>query len=316
MGRGSESTTLQPVRKKKEKKRSRFEEIKKEKMNLLFITKDEEVEDIAEMIEKRSPESISLDFETASKNKRWGSLNGSIRLIQIGIEEKGKKPIQIVIDCYKADASPIKKILQNKDIEKQIHYAKFEQEWAWVHLGVKINNIYDTCLAWREIQRNLRDMDETEREKIIPSWSYHDNKLSTILDQYMKVEMPKENQASDWGAEELLDEQIVYATMDVVCLPELTAITKEYAKKTGSEENIKKAIKREQEKTLRWTRSNIDAVGDDADRIIRALERSRSLEELESVWETRKQVTVLPKSEKTLQKRYLEVQKKLTAKEE
>lgn len=283
---------------------SRFRALQEEKINLHFASSDEEVVRLVEMIKAMNPKVLAVDFETATKNGRFGSANGALRLIQLGIDEPGKEPMQVVIDCFHADPGPVRDLFRDEAIEKQIHYMDFEQEWAQLHLGAEIRNVYDTCLAFQTIQKKLAGMDPEEAEKVLPGWQKHDNRLATLLRNYLGLEMPKENQASDWGREKLRPSQIVYATMDVVTLPLLVEKVKEIAERAGASKDVENRtswVGRKIKERVRDFRASRD---DDSERVLRAMSRCRNRQELDRLYTSARQMTLFASEGPKLRREY------------
>ena len=323
MGRGNNGNSLLQedavgtIKATEEERSSRWEEFKKDNINIVYCQSQEEVDKAMNYLYSLNLSSVALDFETSSKNGRFGVSNGALRLVQIGFEnqEAGVPPTQIIIDClHTTPAKSLRKMLRSEDIEKQIHYMDFEQEWAQVHLGTHINNVYDTCLAFQEIQKKLRDMPAEEAAEALPGWKNHDNRLNTLIRRYMGMEMPKEEQASDWGRRDLSPQQVIYATMDVVCLPPLADRIKQIAKQTGAEENIRKRSKWAARRISERAERGMKVHRDDSARFLRAVKRSRSLQELHELKELARQLTIYSQNRKDMndayKKRHRELQHK------
>jgi ribonuclease D len=279
-----------------------------------------------------------------------GSFDGAIRLIQLGFKEEGIEPFQIVIDCHDADPKPFLPLLRTAKIEKQIHHMDFEQSWALTHLGVSIGNIYDTCIASRIIQSRLyqvvvengleaaqkispewtpngqkyRDTPEDEKlravmekaglpaaQKLVPGWEPHDNRLSTISANYMGLELPKENQVSDWGREKISASQLTYAAMDVAILPDLTTEVKEMAAAVGVEEEIDLRIKKTKESIIKRVAEAEERRDDDSRRITRAMKRAKTKDEIDQVFAAGRQMTVKAKAQEEIRQMYRELRSEL-----
>ena len=269
-----------------------YDQFRREKLYINYLQSDAEVKAAVAHIESLSPNLLALDFETVTRNGSFNPLSGSLRLIQVGLDEPGIKPQQILIDCYSADPRPLVPLLRSSHVEKQIHNMSFEQKWSMVHLGTPIGNVYDTKIAWHEIQKQLKKMTPEEIQLVLPSWESHDNKLGTLIKNYMNMEIPKAHGASDWGRRELSAEQIIYAAMDVATLPELVAKTKEIAEALGISDQIDRATaatKTTNAKTVsRWRPDE----SDESPRVLAAIERAQSPGELATLLESARQMSV------------------------
>lgn len=297
-------------------RQARWEDLKQEKINILYCQTQEELDSAMRTLVELDPQSIALDFETSSKNGRFGSTNGALRLIQIGVDDKenGIPPTQVIIDCLRVNpGASLRKLLRSNSIEKQIHFMDFEQEWAQVHLGTKINNVYDTCLAFQEIQKTLEGMDPEEAEGALPGWSKHRNTLAALVKNYMGMDMPKEEQASDWGRKDLSADQVVYATMDVVCLPPLAERIKKIAEQTGATDGIRKRSKWVSRRIAERTEKRMKYNSDDSARFLRAIRRARSTEELQQLRDLSRQLTIYAKNREDMNNAYRKRREELSA---
>lgn len=334
---------------------SSYEQFKHQHLQVHYLTDNSEVRDMATFIKDLAPRVVGLDFETTSKQGFFGelsgSLDGALRLIQIGVDEPGRiEPRQVVIDCHRVDPKPFLPLLRSKKIEKQIHYMEFEQSWALTHLGVSIGNIYDTCIASRIIQSELyklvvaaglpevqkehpewtpphapyRDSKKDQQlrqemeaaglpaaQKIIPGWQPHDNRLATISKQYMGLELPKEDQVSDWGREQLTASQLTYAAMDVAILPQLTEKVRQAAKQLDCQQDIDLRIQANKESIMNRVAAAEERRADDFKRVKRALQRAKTKEELDEIFAAARQMTVRAKSKDELGHYYREVRSEL-----
>ncbi len=101
-------------------------------------------------------------------------------------------------------APNLKKILQNKNIVKIFHYARFDVTAIYLYLGVLCENIFCTKIA-SKLTRTYT--------------SYHG--LKDLCKDMLGVELKKEQQLSYWGAENYSEEQKTYAASDVLYLHDL-----------------------------------------------------------------------------------------------
>jgi ribonuclease D len=145
----------------------RYRAFMRDNLNVHFLNTDDQVVQAVRQIKTLNPTSIALDFETARKQGSYGSLNGTLRLIQIGVVVPGKnEPVQFLIDCHRAEPAPVAELLADSGIEKHVHYVDFEGEWTRIHLGVKLTNVYDTCAAWAKIQKHLKTLSEEDLHRL------------------------------------------------------------------------------------------------------------------------------------------------------
>jgi ribonuclease D len=198
-------------------------------LDITIVRSEAQVETMLEYLRSVQPRSIQVDCETARPDGggALSPLDGTLRLIQIGYDEpETDERRQWLIDCHLADPHALVPLLRTTRVEKVIHFSSFEESWARVQLGTRINNVYDTWAAWVRIRKELEAMPAEAREQLVPGWQRHNNKLQTLVDLRLGIQIPKENANSEWGAETLTDEQIRYAALDVACLGELARETR------------------------------------------------------------------------------------------
>jgi ribonuclease D len=107
--------------------------------------------------------------------------------------------IQINRKTFKADN--LKKILENNNIIKIFQFARFDLAVLNYYLKADINNIYCTKIA-SKIGRTYTDK----------------HGLKDLCKELLDIELSKQMQSSDWGAETLTEQQINYAASDVLHL--------------------------------------------------------------------------------------------------
>ena len=95
-------------------------------------------------------------------------------------------------------------ILSDNNIEKLFHFGRFDIAVIYKYLGVLCQNVYCTKIA-SKLARTY-----TERHG-----------LKELCRQLLGIEISKNEQSSDWGAEELTQAQKHYAANDVMYLNQL-----------------------------------------------------------------------------------------------
>lgn len=140
------------------------------------------------------------------------------KIVAIDSETMGLKPIRdrlCVVQLSSGDgvahlvkfdgddysAPNLKKLLLDKDVQKIFHFARFDIAVMQAYLGVMTENIYCT----RTVSKLIRTY--TDRHG-----------LRDCCRELLGVELNKQQQSSDWGADELSKEQIQYAANDVLHL--------------------------------------------------------------------------------------------------
>ncbi|MBI1954009.1 MAG: ribonuclease D [Proteobacteria bacterium] len=101
-------------------------------------------------------------------------------------------------------AKNIKKLLADSTITKIFHYARFDVTVLYHYLGVLTEPIYCTKIA-AKLTRTYADK----------------HSLKDLCRDFLSVELSKQEQLSDWGADTLTPEQLKYAATDVLYLHNL-----------------------------------------------------------------------------------------------
>jgi ribonuclease D len=138
---------------------------------------------------------IAIDTETMGLDYKRDPLC----LVQISSGNEEVHLIQINRKTFKADN--LKKILEDNDIKKIFQFARFDLAVLNHYLKAEINNVYCTKIA-SKIGRTYTDK----------------HGLKDLCKELLNVELSKQMQSSDWGAETLTEQQVNYAASDVLYL--------------------------------------------------------------------------------------------------
>jgi ribonuclease D len=117
-----------------------------------------------------------------------------------------------------ADAPNLKALLTDANRLKIFHFARFDLAILLRTFGVMATPVYCTKIASR-LTRTYSDK----------------HGLKDILRELLGVDVSKQQQLSDWGAEKLTDAQIAYAASDVLHLHALKARLDEMLAREGRE---------------------------------------------------------------------------------
>ena len=142
--------------------------------------------------------SIAIDTETMGLNIN----NDRLCLIQISDANNNSYIVQFLKNCY--DAPNLKKILNDKNILKIFHYARFDIAVIKKNLGIMCKPIYCTKIA-SKLARTFTDR----------------HGLKDLCKDLLKVDLNKQSQTSDWGNDILTENQLDYAANDVLYLHEI-----------------------------------------------------------------------------------------------
>jgi ribonuclease D len=110
----------------------------------------------------------------------------------------------VQIPAGKHDAPNLKKLFSDKSLTKIFHFARFDLAMIYNTLGVMPEPVFCTRTASR-LARTYTDK----------------HGLKDLARELLNVDMSKQQQSSDWGAETLTDAQLAYAASDVLHLHQL-----------------------------------------------------------------------------------------------
>ena len=141
---------------------------------------------------------VAIDTETLGLNP----LRDRLCLVQLSSGDGTAHLVQLAAGEY--DAPNLKALLADTDVTKIFHFARFDITTLYHHLGVMTTPIYCTKIA-SKLTRTYT--------------SYHG--LKDLCRELAGVEISKQQQSSDWGADELTPDQMKYAASDVLYLHKL-----------------------------------------------------------------------------------------------
>ena len=95
-------------------------------------------------------------------------------------------------------------MLEDERLIKIFHFARFDVAVLKKALGARVNPVYCTKIASRLVRTY------TDRHG-----------LKDLCNELIGIDMSKKQQSSDWGADELSQEQLEYAASDVLYLHKL-----------------------------------------------------------------------------------------------
>jgi ribonuclease D len=117
------------------------------------------------------------------------------------------------------DCPNLKKLFTDKNILKIFQYARFDLAISKKNLGVTCEPVYCTKIASK-----------------LSRTSSPSHGLKALCRDLLGVELSKEQQTSDWGADELGKEQLKYAANDVLYLHQLKEKLEALLKREGRAE--------------------------------------------------------------------------------
>lgn len=146
---------------------------------------------------------IAIDTETMGLNLQRDRLC----LLQFCQESRNSNNIEdndvflVKFQENSYDCPNLKKLLTNNNQKKIFHFARFDLAAIQLYLNVKIENIFCTKIASRLVRTYTE---------------YHS--LKELCRELLGVQLSKQQQSTDWGANHLSHEQKEYAARDVIYL--------------------------------------------------------------------------------------------------
>lgn len=141
---------------------------------------------------------VAIDTETLGLNPHRDKLC----LVQLSSGDGNAHLVQM--DRANYAASNLCRILGDEAVLKLFHFARFDVAVLFHHLKVLPSNVYCTKIASR-LTRTYTDR----------------HGLKDLCRELLGVDMSKQQQSSDWGADELTNAQMEYAASDVLYLHDL-----------------------------------------------------------------------------------------------
>ncbi len=152
----------------------------------------------------------AIDTETMGLNP------GRDRLcvVQLSAGDGNAHLVRFRGDAY--DAPNLVRLLEDRAVTKIFHFARFDIAVLERYLGIRAAPVYCTKIASR-IARTYTDR----------------HSLKNLAAELIGVEISKEQQSSDWGAETLTEAQCRYAAADVLHLHAIRAALDEMLEREG-----------------------------------------------------------------------------------
>jgi len=156
---------------------------------------------------------VAIDTETMGLDPHRDRLC----LIQLSSGDGNCHLVQFAQGQY--DAPNLKRMLQDANVLKLFHFARFDIAMIKRYLEVDCAPVYCTKIASR-LSRTYTDR----------------HGLKDICRELLGVEISKQQQSSDWGRATLSEEQLQYAASDVLYLHQLKQILDDMLDREGRTE--------------------------------------------------------------------------------
>jgi len=136
---------------------------------------------------------VAVDTETQGLNLQRDRLC----LVQLSSGDGNAHLVQLKKTDYEG-AKNLKALMENKNVTKIFHFARFDVAVMQKHLGITIAPVFCTKIA----------------SKLVRTYTDRHG-LKNLTEELVGVNMDKRQQSSDWAAENLSDAQKEYAASDV-----------------------------------------------------------------------------------------------------
>ena len=138
---------------------------------------------------------VAVDTEAMGLNPHRDRLC----LVQLSAGDGDAHLVQFAPGAYAAPR--LRGLLADRGVTKLFHFARFDLGMIYHYLGVMATPIYCTKIASR-LARTFTDR----------------HGLRDLCKDLLNIDLSKQQQSSDWGAETLTEEQLRYAASDVLHL--------------------------------------------------------------------------------------------------
>ncbi|MBU6157041.1 MAG: ribonuclease D [Alphaproteobacteria bacterium] len=144
--------------------------------------------------------SVAIDTETLGLNPQRDALC----LAQLSGGDGHCHVVRFDRKSYRAPN--LVRLLEDGDVVKVFHYARFDVAVFRKYLGVTVTPVWCTKIASKLVR------------------TYTDKHgLKDLVKELLDIDLSKQQQSSDWGAAKLSDAQLAYAASDVLHLHKLKA---------------------------------------------------------------------------------------------
>ena len=184
------------------------------------------------------PSGLNLGSVVAIDSETMGLKPQRDRLCLIQLSSGDGNAHLVQFERCNYTAPNLVKLLEDSDVTKVFHYARFDVAIIKKYLKVQTNSIYCTKIASKLVR------------------TYTDKHgLKDLCKELLDLDLSKQQQSSDWGAKNLTEEQKKYAASDVLYLHKIKEILDQ------------RLLREERDKLAAFcfeflqTRANLDLIG-------------------------------------------------------
>lgn len=200
--------------------------------NYVYIQDDVHAKEVVDHLSGFSR--LGYDVETTGLNIIGGE--DRLLLMQLGTEE-----VAYLFDPRKMNPMLLQGILENPNILKIGHNLKFDYQATRCELGIQLDNLFDTMLAYRLLNSGL--VREAASGKLVPNGLANKNKkqfpykgLNFLTEHFLGISLDKSVRSSFSDRQydrEFTDKQLAYAADDVLFLHPLCDILSQKLENEG-----------------------------------------------------------------------------------
>ena len=161
-------------------------------------------------------DSVAVDTETMGLNPNRDPLC----LVQLSAGDGNAHLVQLDRNTY--NAPNLRALMGNEKVLKLFHFARFDVAMMQRYLGVVTTPIYCTKIA----------------SKLVRTYTDRHG-LKDLARELVGIDMSKQQQSSDWGAETLTEAQLAYAASDVLHLHAMKEVLDGMLEREGRTEMAK-----------------------------------------------------------------------------
>ena len=153
------------------------------------------------------PSALNLGPVVAIDSETMGLKPHRDRLCLIQLSSGDGNAHLVQFERFNYTARNLVKLLEDPDVTKVFHYARFDVAVIKKYLKARTNSIYCTKIASKLVR------------------TYTDKHgLKDLCKELLNLDLSKQQQSSDWGAKILTEEQKAYAASDVLYLHKIKEI--------------------------------------------------------------------------------------------
>ncbi|MEM9207163.1 MAG: ribonuclease D [Pseudomonadota bacterium] len=162
------------------------------------------------------PDDLDLGSEIAVDTEAMGLVTGRDRLCVVQVSDGRGDEHLVQIEKGQTTAPNLVRILSDRSVLKLFHFARFDIVLLQETFGVVVTPIYCTKIASR-LARTYTDR----------------HGLKDLARELISVDISKQQQSSDWGADTLSDAQKEYAASDVRYLHRIRDVLSDMLEREG-----------------------------------------------------------------------------------